>query len=113
MAETVPASRDELLQHLEQLSGRSLRTRADLDAYLTELRARKLGPQPTRAQRRWSALKHATLGVGLLIAVLQYYLIDIYVQILSLQRVQFLTPDVLPVQHPIQRSVLDLLSYFC
>ena len=62
----------------------------------------------TRAQRRWDVLKHATLGVGLLIAVLQYYLIDIYVQILSLQRVQFLTPDVLPVQHPIPQQVLEV-----
>ena len=46
--------------------------------------------------------------VGLLIAVLQYYLIDIYVEILSMQRVLFISPAV----PALRRSALEVLRYF-
>lgn len=104
MADPAAGSREELLEYLEQLSGRAIHTRADLEAYLNELRARSEGAPPKSAVRRWAVAKHATLGVGLLIAVLQYYLIDVYVEILSLQRVQFLSP----VEPVIRRSALHL-----
>ena len=64
--------------------------------------------QPERARRRWALVKHATLAIGLLIAVLQYYLIDIYVHILALQRVQYLTPEALPA---LRRSALEVLRF--
>lgn len=102
-----PASREELLRHLEQISGRSIRTRADLEAYLNEVKAQ--AAQPSRTARRWAIVKHATLGVGLLIAVLQYYLIDIYVQVASLQGVQFFNP----VAPPVRKSALELLRLLC
>ena len=57
----------------------------------------------------WTIARRATLGVGLLIAVLQYYLIDVYVQIGSLQRVEFLNPDPLPLR----KSALELLILLC
>ena len=102
-----PASREELLQHLEKISGRSIRTRADLEAYVNEVKAQVARPSP--AARRWAIVKHATLGVGLLIAVLQYYLIDIYVQVASLQGMQFFTP----VAAPVRKSALELLRLLC
>jgi hypothetical protein len=109
MADPTGDSREALLQYLEQLSGRSIRTRAELDDYLNELEARAQAAQPRRAGRRWSIAKHATLGVGLLIALLQYYLIDIYVQIETLQHVRFLSPDA-PV---LQKSAIEVLRFLC
>lgn len=108
MADPARESHEEMLRFLERLSGRTLRTRAEREAYLGELRGGAQGAQPGRAQRRWAIVKHATLAVGLLIAVLQYYLIDIYVQILSLQRVQYLTPAALPA---LRRSALEVLRF--
>jgi hypothetical protein len=98
-----PISREELLQHLETISGRSIRTRGELEAYLNEVSAQ--AAQPRHSARRWAIVKHATLGVGLLIAVLQYYLIDIYVQVASLQGMQFFNP----VAAPVRKSALELL----
>ena len=109
MPDPTAGSREELLEYLEQLSGRSMRTRAELEDYLSELRARARAAQPRAVARRWSVAKHATLAVGLLIALLQYYLIDVYVQIESLQRVHFLSPDA-PV---LQKSALEVLRFLC
>jgi hypothetical protein len=81
-----------------------------VEAYLNELNSESPAGAPRRARRAWTIIRHATLGVGLLIAALQYYLIDIYVQIASLQRVQFLTPDAAPA---LQRSALELLRLLC
>ncbi len=109
MAEPVAASREALLEHLEQLSGRSIRSRAQLEDYLNELKSRTPAAQASRPARAWAAAKHAALAAGLLIAVLQYYLMDVYVQIESLQRVQFLNPDV----PALQKSALEVLRFLC
>ncbi len=85
MTHRLPEFREELLQHLEQVSGRSVRTRAELEAYLSELRR----SPPGRTRRPWTRLRHGILALGLVISVLQYYLIDVYVQILSLQHINF------------------------
>ncbi len=109
MPDTVPGSREELFLYLDQLAGRSIRTRAELESYLKELKAREVPAQAKPQEQRWATVKHALLGVGLLIAVLQYYLIDVYVQILALQRLQVFNP-VQPVLH---HSALELLRLFC
>lgn len=110
MADPVPASREELLRYLETITGRAIRSRADLEAYLAELRANAGRAQPpVRAQRAWSVAKHATLAAGILIAGLQYYLMGIYVEISSMQRVQFLNPDLPALQH----SALEVLQRLC
>ena len=109
MADPVPGSREELLAYLDQLAGRSIRTRAELEAYLNDLKAHS-EPAPAKSlDRRWAIAKHAVLGAGLLIAVLQYYLIDIYVEIVSMQRVQFIDP----ADSSLHRSALELLRLFC
>lgn len=59
--------------------------------------------------RGWAIGRHVSLALGLLIAVLQYYLIDIYVQIVSMQHVQFLTPETVPV---LRKSALEVLRFF-
>jgi hypothetical protein len=110
MANVLPGSREELLQYLDQLAGHSIRTRAELEAYLNELKARGELAQAKPLDRRWAIAKQAVLGVGLLIAVLQYYLIDIYVEILSLQRVQFINPADSAL---LRRSALELVRFFC
>jgi hypothetical protein len=110
MAQPVPATREALVEYLEQLSGRSIRSRAELEDYLNELKSRVPAAAPAdRPARAWAAAKHAALAAGLLIAVLQYYLMDIYVQIESMQRVQFLNPDV----PALQKSALEVLRFLC
>jgi hypothetical protein len=103
------ASREALLEHLEQLSGRSIRSRAELEAYLNELKSPGPAARTGRPARLWTTARHAALAAGLLIAVLQYYLMDIYVQIESMQRVQFLNPDV----PALQKSALEVLRFLC
>lgn len=70
-------SSEELLAHLERLSGTKIRSREDIQVLLGTL-ARKAG------QRRASGrIKNALLGALLVIAILQYYFIDVQLQILS------------------------------
>lgn len=107
MADPVAGSREQLLEHLEWLSGRSIRTRAQLEDYLNELKGSVPDTHSRRPGRLWAIAKQATLGAGLVIALLQYYLMDIYVQMESLQRVQFLNPDA-PL---LQRSALEVLRF--
>lgn len=109
MANPVAGSREQLLEHLERLSGRSIRTRAELEDYLNELKASASGAQPGRPARLWTIARQATLGAGLAIALLQYYLMDVYAQIESLQRVQFLTTDA-PL---LRKSALEVLRFLC
>ena len=80
-----------------------------MSAPLPAASGKEAAARPGRARRGWAIARQATLGIGLLIAVLQYYLIDIYVQILSMQRVQFLNPD----PAPLQKSALELLHLLC
>jgi len=105
MTDRLSESREELMQHLEQVSGRSIRTRAELEAYLSELGR----SPPGRTRRPWTRLRHGILALGLVIAVMQYYLMDVYVQILTLQHVNFLTP----VSVQMQRSALEVLGLLC
>jgi hypothetical protein len=78
---TSPRTKDadaELLAHLEQLSGRKINSRQDISDYVSEV-SRKA--EATRS--KWQYLKNALLGAFLIIAILQYYFIDVQLQILS------------------------------
>ena len=91
-------SREELIEHLEQASGRRIRTREDIQAYLDEVAARKAADHPS--VRRWQQAKTITL-IGLVtIAFVQYYMMDVMVQILSLRE----TTVFVPVSAPMQKS---------
>jgi hypothetical protein len=74
--------REELLQLLERSSGRPLRTRAEVRAYLEELAERR-AKADTRAAR-WQTAKVLTLSVLGAFALLQYYLLDVMLQVMSL-----------------------------
>jgi hypothetical protein len=74
-----PKEPDEALRvHLEQLAGRNIRTREDITEYVNEL-SDKARDKRTRSQQ----LKNVLLGVLLVIATLQYYFIEVQLQILA------------------------------
>ena len=74
-----PRELDEALRvHLEQLAGRTIRTREVITEYVSEL-SDKARDKRTRSQQ----LKNALLGVLLVIAILQYYFIDVQLDILA------------------------------
>ena len=91
---TNPESREELIKYLEQMSGRSIRTREDIKAYLDEVAARKAADEPS--VRRWQQAKTITL-IGLAtFAFVQYYMVDVMVQILSLRETTVFVPVSVP-----------------
>jgi hypothetical protein len=72
-------SHEELHAHLESLAGRKLRTREDVSEYVKALSRRGekgAGPRGGRS-------KNLFLGVLLIVAILQYYFIDVQLQILK------------------------------
>ena len=96
-------SRTELIRALEELSGRSIRSRADAHNYVRQIRAATLA-SPSRTG--WTFARRTVLATGLLLSFLQYYLIDVYVQIISMPSITFLAA---PSNPPLQRSMLELL----
>ena len=90
MSESRPESREELVQHLEHLTGRPLRTRKDIQAYVREVAARKAGERP--GVRRWLRAKKATLIALLAFGVIQYYVLDVMLQITSMRTNTFFVP---------------------
>lgn len=68
----------ELVEHLERLTGRQIRSREDIAAYVDELQHKA---QARRAKRQH--LKNALLVALLLVAAGQYYFTDVQLQILS------------------------------
>jgi hypothetical protein len=66
----------------------TLRTRDSVRSYVAEIEARVAGG-PT-ARRGWLIARHGVLAVGLAIATLQYYFMDVYVQIASLPSITLL-----------------------
>ena len=79
------ATREELIALLQGLSGRALRTRAEIDAYLAEATAKDRAHVRRRAA--WRSAKNALLAIALAMAFLQYYFLDVYAQIAALPRV--------------------------
>jgi hypothetical protein len=80
------ASREDLLHYLEEISGRSIRTRADVEQYVEQMSAAKAKES---AARRWQVAKTAVLLILVTAAALQYYLLDIMLQMASLRHITF------------------------
>jgi hypothetical protein len=95
VSEPGPETREELVQHLEQLTGRTLRTRADIRAYVSEAAARKASEQPS--VRRWLRVKKATLIALLAFGVIQYYVLDVMLQIAALPNNTYFVPVKTPL----------------
>jgi hypothetical protein len=104
MSEGPPETREELVQHLEKVTGRSLRTRADIQAYVREHAERKAADQPS--VRRWLNAKRVTLIVLLAFGILQYYILDVMLEIASLPGTTFFVPAGLRVL----KSTIDTLG---
>jgi hypothetical protein len=93
-------TREELVQHLEKLTGRTLRTREDIQAYVREVAARKAADDP--AVRRWLTAKKITLIVLLGFGVMQYYILDVLLEIVSMPTTTFFVP----ASGPLLKSML-------
>ena len=95
MSEREAESREELIQHLEKLTGRSLKTREDIQAYVREVSARKASEEPS--VRRWLTVKKATLIALVAFGVIQYYMLDVMLQIVSIPSTTYFLPARAPV----------------
>ena len=90
MADLPPETREELIQHLEKLTGRTLKTREDIAAYVREVSARKAADQPS--VQRWLKVKKVTLIALLAFGAIQYYILDVMLEIVSMRSSTFFVP---------------------
>jgi len=94
--EPVPESREELLQHLEKLAGRTLKTRSDIAAYVREVRLRSAADEPS--VRRWLKAKKVTLAALFAFSVIQYYVVDVMLEIASMPSTTYFVPVAAQIQ---------------
>jgi hypothetical protein len=104
MSEAQPQTREDLLEHLEKLTGRSLRTREEIQAYVREVSARKATDEPS--VRRWLQIKRVTLFALLAFGIMQYYLLDVMLEIISMPATTYFVP----VRAPLLKSMLERLG---
>lgn len=86
MTQQVSESSEALIQYLEQASGRKLRTREDIRQLLDEISERDPYADPVR--RLWRSLKQGLWLALLVVAYLQYYFIDVLIQIEKIPEVR-------------------------
>lgn len=84
----------------------SLKSREDVRALLAEVAVRREA-QETRGASRWRTVKNVVLALALAVAALQYYMMDVLTQIVSLQQ----TPVFVPVTARDQRSALETSAF--
>jgi hypothetical protein len=104
VAQDHPETREELLQHLEKLSGRTLRTREDIQAYVSEMSARKVADEP--AVRGWVRAKKITLIALFAFGVVQYYILDVMLEIVSMRTTTYFVP----ASAPVLKSMLEVFG---
>jgi hypothetical protein len=100
VSETPPESRELLIQQLEKLTGRTLKTREDVQAYFREAAERK--PSMTR----WLKAKKMTLFALLAFSAIQYYILDVMLEIASMRSTTFFVP----ASTRLIKSALETLS---
>ncbi len=91
MAQRDSESSEVLIQYLEQVSGRALRSREDIRRYLDEVSRNNSTRVPPRASLLHT-LKQGTWLALLIMAYLQYYLLDVMKQIDDMPEVQVNLP---------------------
>jgi hypothetical protein len=101
IAKALPESREELLAHLEQLTGQMFHTHEDVRKFVVAIEAEKARKQ-ARAASGWRALKSTTLFVLLILAFVQYYLADSLLQMASLRELTFFVP----VMHDVRSALV-------
>ena len=87
----MPESREELLQHLERLTGQSFHSREDVRAFVVAMEAQKAA-KLERAASGWRAVKSTALLIFLVLSFVQYYLADSLLQTVSLREMTFFVP---------------------
>ena len=90
-APAVPESREQLLHHLEELTGQSFHTRADVHKFVVAMDAQKAAKQK-RSASGWHAVKTTTLFILLILSFVQFYLTDSLLQTVSLREMTFFVP---------------------
>jgi hypothetical protein len=84
-------SPEDLLRQLEETTGRVFRSREDVRRFAEEsLRDRQA--QLDRISSRWRMVKNVALLASLVLAFLQYYLLDTLYQIVSLRETTVFVP---------------------
>ena len=91
MVGALPESREELLHHLEEMTGRSFRTHEDVRKFIIEVEAQAVAKQQ-RSMSSWCAVKTTTLLILLILSFVQYYLTDSLLQTVSLPEMTFFVP---------------------
>ena len=86
----VPESREELIQHLEKLTGRTLKTREDIAAYVHAVRARTATDLPS--VQRWLKVKKVTLIALFAFGVIQYYVVEVMLEIATIRSPTYFVP---------------------
>jgi hypothetical protein len=99
--EKPPQTREELVQYLESLTGRTFHTREDIQSYVREVSARKAADEPS--VRRWLKVKKLTLFALLAFSVMQYYILDVLLEIASMRSNTFF----IPASMPMMKSMLE------
>jgi cytochrome c-type biogenesis protein CcmH/NrfG len=88
MAGAVSQSREQLLQELEQATGRSFHTHEDVRQFIAEIEVEKAAKH-ARSTRGWRAVKSTALLALLILAFVQYYIADSLLQTVSLPQMTF------------------------
>lgn len=101
MVEPATESSEALIQYLEQATGKKLRTREDVRRFLDEIAARK--PDESPAERFWRTAKEGTWLLLLVAAFLQYYFMDILIQVNSMPEIRVNLPATAPQSKPASR----------
>ena len=90
VAAPAPESREELIQHLESLTGRTLKTREDIAAYVREVAARNAADTPS--VQRWSSVKKITLIALFAFGLIQYYILEVMLEIATMRSTTYFVP---------------------
>jgi heme A synthase len=90
VTDPAPESREELIQHLEKLTGRSLKTRADIAAYVREAAARSAADTPS--VQRWTSVKKITLIALFAFGLIQYYILEVMLEIATMHNTTYFVP---------------------
>jgi hypothetical protein len=104
---TQSQSREALLARLEQMTGRALRTHEDVREFVAFVQLRE-NDAAARSFSLWRTVKRCALLALLGVAVGQYYVIDLMMQLASLRENTFFVPTALEAV----RSALAACGYF-
>lgn len=89
---------EEILRHIEKLSGRAFRSTEDVAAYFLDLKAQEA--ERIRAETRRRFVRDSVFLGVLTVSAAQYYFLDVLLQIETLHRVYYFVDP----QPPVKRS---------